>query len=247
MKTRLFNETRNIALYSAFIFAFGLGNISVFAQPGHAWGHYKKENRENNREDRDDNRGRDNEGRGNDRHGDWGEKPGNGHAYGYYRNHGNGNAYGHYKERDYYREPHWQYRSMPSRGAVVSYAPAASVALNFRGLSFFFNNGVYYRPYERGYRVVGAPVGLRINALPRGCVELSVGRMPYYYYCGTYYRNYGGYYEVVRPPVGALVESIPNGYREMNIDGETYYVVDGVQYKPELCNGEVWYRVLKVS
>jgi len=235
MKIKLVNETRNIALCGAFIFSLGLGStFQSFAQPGHAYGHNNKENKEDR--DRDD-----------DRRGHWDEKPGKGNAYGYYRNHGNGNAYGHYKDRGHYREPQWRYNDLPCRGTYISSAPSASIALNFRGLSLFFNNGVYYRPHEHGYRVVAAPIGVRINALPRGYAELYVGRMPYYYYCGTYYRNYGGYYEVVRPPVGALVESIPNGYREMNIDGETYYFVDGVQYKPELYRGEVWYRVLKVS
>jgi hypothetical protein len=145
------------------------------------------------------------------------------------------------------RAPEWHYTNLPRRGAVIASAPSACISLNFRGLSLFFSNGVYYRPHANGYRVVAAPIGIRINALPRGYVQFYVGNEPFFYYGGTYYRNTGGYYEVVRPPVGALVESIPNGYETLNIEGETYYMVDGVQYKPELNNGEIWYRVLKVN
>jgi hypothetical protein len=234
MKAIAVNRTRDVVMCGIIAFSLGFGTtLQTHAQNGNAWGHYKKEHRDNDEREE----GRHDNGHG---HGKWDreDKPGRGHAYGYYKNHGNPHTY--------YRAPEWQYASVPRRGAVITSAPSASISLNFRGLSLFFSNGVYYRPHANGYRIISAPIGIRINALPRGYAEVFVGNMPFYYYCGTYYRNVGGYYEVVRPPVGALVESIPNGYQTLNIDGETYYVVDGVQYKPEVTNnGEIWYRVLK--
>lgn len=144
--------------------------------------------------------------------------------------------------------PCWRYSYLPARRTVITAFPFAYQTINYGGCGYRFYNGTFYRPYNSAFIVVAPPVGLSINILPFGYRRLYVDNATYYYYNGTYYNDYDDGYRVVAPPVGAVVESIPQGYETVNIDGETYYVADGVQYKPEVQeNGEIWYRVIKVS
>lgn len=141
--------------------------------------------------------------------------------------------------------PSWHYSRMHPRGTMVKHNFSPSRRIVYGGRDFYFKRGTFYRPYHRGFRVIGPPFGIRIRVLPRGFLRFYIGGFPYYYYGGTYYIEREGQYEVVAPPVGAVVESLPPGYEKVEIDGQTYYLVDGVQYKPILKDGEIWYEVIK--
>ncbi|MDI9859790.1 DUF6515 family protein [Flectobacillus roseus] len=142
--------------------------------------------------------------------------------------------------------PNWQYANIPSRNAHYNALPTGHLSINFGGIRFAYHQGVFYKPYNSEYVVCQAPVGIRVNVLPRDCRRVVIRNVDYYYYNGTYYRPYGNEYATVAPPIGALVESIPGGYEKLMINGETYYVVDGIQYRAVLNRGEIWYEVIKI-
>lgn len=142
--------------------------------------------------------------------------------------------------------PNWQYANIPSRNAHYNALPTGHLSINFGGIRFAYHQGVFYKPYNSEYVVCQAPVGIRVNMLPRDCRRVVIRNVDYYYYNGTYYRPYGNEYATVAPPLGALVESIPGGYEKLMINGETYYVVDGIQYRAVLNRGEIWYEVIKI-
>jgi hypothetical protein len=142
--------------------------------------------------------------------------------------------------------PNWKYAALPRRNAVFNAAPTSSLTVNFGGINFRYDRGIYYKPYRNTFMVAAAPIGIRVRQLPIDYRVVMVYNRPYYYYNGTYYENANQHeYVVVAPPVGALVESIPDNFQELVINGDTYYIVDGVQYRATLYNNEIWYEVIK--
>lgn len=135
----------------------------------------------------------------------------------------------------------------PYRGQRVVHIAGPRIIVPYRGISFHYSNGYYYRPYGGYFRVVAPPIGIHINILPRGYRRIYVRDMPYYYYGGTYYRSdaNGSRYEVVDAPLGASVPELPNGAKVVVINDQKYFELDGTYYKEVIKdNDEIWYTVV---
>ncbi|MDO6841713.1 DUF6515 family protein [Paraglaciecola chathamensis] len=90
-------------------------------------------------------------------------------------------------------------------GAVVQRAPAKGVSLRFGGLSFIFHDGLYYRHYKQGYKVVRPPVGLTVRYLPAGYERIVARGLTYYFAQGIYYVFDDGAYRVINEPSDTLI------------------------------------------
>lgn len=90
-------------------------------------------------------------------------------------------------------------------GAVVQRAPAKGVSLRFGGLSFIFHDGLYYRNYKQGYKVVRPPVGLTVRYLPAGYERIVARGLTYYFAQGIYYVFDDGAYRVINEPSDTLI------------------------------------------
>jgi hypothetical protein len=92
----------------------------------------------------------------------------------------------------------------PSVGFYAASLPVAALAVGFGRDRFWFNSGVWYRPYGGGYRVVLPPFGAVVPLLPPDYVTVRLGGLPYFYANGVYYAAYdaGPGYVVVAPPAG---------------------------------------------
>ncbi|MGY0590840.1 MAG: DUF6515 family protein [Paraglaciecola chathamensis] len=90
-------------------------------------------------------------------------------------------------------------------GAVVQRAPAKGVSLRFGGLSFIFHDGLYYRHYKQGYKVVRPPVGLTVRYLPAGYERIVARGLTYYFAQGIYYVFEDGAYRVINEPSDTLI------------------------------------------
>jgi len=92
----------------------------------------------------------------------------------------------------------------PAPGFVAPGLPRGSLSIGFGSGSYWFNNGVWYRPYRSNsgpsYRVILPPVGIVVPLLPSAYVTLRIGGLPYYYANGAYYTSAPGGYVVVAPP-----------------------------------------------
>ncbi|SHJ36738.1 DUF6515 family protein [Aquimarina spongiae] len=88
-------------------------------------------------------------------------------------------------------------RVQPANTVVVTklHHPKVVVHNNVR---YYRSNGVWYVKRNRGYRVVTAPVGVRVAALPRGYKVVKVRGVKYYKHRGVYYKRTGRQYVVVR-------------------------------------------------
>ena len=109
-------------------------------------------------------------------------------------------------------EPYHKHRDMrhghdhvyPDRGAVVRDIPRLAVIVNYAGVSYRFDNGVWYEPRGPAYVVVDPPIGLIVPALPGYATPVMQEGETYLYANSVYYRarpELGGY-EVVNDPVG---------------------------------------------
>lgn len=149
----------------------------------------------------------------------------------------------------YYYHPYRPYYWGPSYHPIGFFTGAllgAAITLSWNNHPYHYYNGVYYEPYNSGYRVIAAPVGIRINTLPQGYSEIPVNGVNFYYYGGTYYRNYGNGFEVTAAPFGAVVYNLPEGAQETTINGNRYMVYNNTYYQPFNDNGNDAYEVVDV-
>lgn len=70
---------------------------------------------------------------------------------------------------------------------------------------YYYQGGVFYRPYYGNYVVVGAPIGARVGWLPPGYVSFGLGGHGYSYFNATFYLwdEPRREYVVVEKPPGA--------------------------------------------
>ena len=98
----------------------------------------------------------------------------------------------------------------------INHLPRNSASIRFNGISFTFNDGLYYRKAKRGYHVVKPPRGLRINTLPRNYRHFKHHNTTYYTYQNVYYIADNNGYTVVDEPSTRLNQAIKvsKGYKE---------------------------------
>jgi len=95
-------------------------------------------------------------------------------------------------------------RYYPARGYVYGTLPYGAVSVGFGGGNYFFQGGVWFRPWGGRYVVVTPPVGIILPILPPDYVTIWIGGAPYYYANGVYYSQSPDQgYVVVTPPPGA--------------------------------------------
>lgn len=95
---------------------------------------------------------------------------------------------------------HWK---RPGYGHVVNELPRGYRTLHSRHGNHYYRRGIYYRNYDRGFRVVRPPVGLVIASLPLGYIDIQYGSRIYARYNDIYYRPVARGYMVVDPPPSA--------------------------------------------
>jgi len=90
-------------------------------------------------------------------------------------------------------------------GHRLWWTPRWEAAIVIGGLSYYYFEGAFYRPWGIGYVTVAAPIGAFVGVLPAGCSVVYVAGTRYYYGDDAYYLWDEGRagYVVVPPPVGA--------------------------------------------
>jgi hypothetical protein len=91
-------------------------------------------------------------------------------------------------------------RYYPAPGFVVNALPPGYLDIGARRGHFFFNAGIWYRPFGGRYVVAVPPPGLFVPVLPPAYTTLWVGATPYYYANDVYYTQVPGGYSVATPP-----------------------------------------------
>lgn len=144
---------------------------------------------------------------------------------------------------------------------VVRTVPRGATVVVHGGISYRYVNGVYYRPYGSGFRIVTPPVGLQVSILPVGFTTVTFAGNTYFFASGIYYRQTGpNLYVVVQKPAEAvipmpadgavltqsdMVASLPQGTDLVTINNKRYYKVNDTYYEKVTSeNGDVAYRVV---
>ena len=102
-------------------------------------------------------------------------------------------------------------RYYPRSGYAYHTLPGGYYTTRFRGVPYYFHQGVWYRHNGLGYVVIRPPLGLFINVLPPFYTTVWFGGIPYYYADNVYYRwdaTQSGYV-VSNPPDGTTAETQP--------------------------------------
>jgi hypothetical protein len=148
---------------------------------------------------------------------------------------------------DYHPHPYHPYGWGPRwhpLGFFLSSLAADAYFFSLGNQGYYYDDGVYYSPYNGGYAVVPAPLGAIVSSLPPGYETVMVGDDYYYYYGGVFYIDTGQGYQVVQGPIGAVVTQIPDGATEQQINGQDLLVYNNTYYQPISQNGQDAYQVV---
>jgi hypothetical protein len=129
-------------------------------------------------------------------------------------------------------------------GFFAATLAATAVLVTVANQQYRYDQGVWYAPSGSGYKVVPAPVGGTVAALPSGAVSIGNDE---YYYGGSYYKKTSKGYEVVAPRAGTVVEKLPPGGEEVTIGEQKYVKFGDVYYQPIDQDGEAKYEVVEVK
>lgn len=159
-----------------------------------------------------------------------------------------------------YSSRYYRYDRFPARTSVsiIARLPVGAVSLTFGDRYYHYYNGVYYRPYIWGYRMVEPPVGIIVPVLPPGCTHIVIGANPYYRSGNIYYAPYGDRYRVVDEPkepetsatttekndkTDKTEKASVTEYEKIILEGKTYYKKGDKYYKASVNKtGEVIYE-----
>ncbi len=153
----------------------------------------------------------------------------------YNRNYGSN-----YSSRNYNDQPNNYYGNRSPVRYVYPGAPRyrelprTSIAINFGGNPYYYNDGLFFNYYGGFYQPVYAPSGIRVQTLPFDYLSFNVGPKRYYYNNGTYYQPYNNNeYQVVDAPMGATLSDLPRGAKSINLNGEKMYEFNGTYYNED--------------
>ncbi len=98
-----------------------------------------------------------------------------------------------------------QVRVQTRPGARFRTLPRGHTAVVVKGVSYYYQAGVFYRNAGHDYVVVRAPIGARVRILPVGVVRLTIGSRPYFFVNDIYFvlDDQSRDYVVVEPPAEA--------------------------------------------
>jgi len=91
--------------------------------------------------------------------------------------------------RPTYRLPHFIHYG-PRFGFHLSILPFGYSTIYVGRSPYYYNDGIYYRPYTNGgYEVTAAPIGAEISRLPSGAKATVIDGTKYYELGGTFYQE----------------------------------------------------------
>jgi hypothetical protein len=153
--------------------------------------------------------------------------------------------------RPYAYHPYHPYRWGPSWHPLGYFWAGALAAdafyFNLANQAYYYDDGVYYEPYNGGYNVVAAPVGAIVASLPPGYETVQVGDDTFLYYGGTFYVQTDQGYQVVVAPDGAVVSEIPDGATQQDVNGQTYLIYNNTYFLPVSSDGQDAYQVVVMN
>jgi hypothetical protein len=121
--------------------------------------------------------------------------------------------------------------------------PLGFLRLQIGGTPYFYNDGIYYQPYEGGYQEAYPPVGAAIPGLPDGAIEIQAGGQIYYYAGGAFYvQQPDGSFVIAPTPIGVVVPELPPGAVQVSVNGMIAYQFNGIYYEPVFVNGVTQYE-----
>lgn len=176
------------------------------------------------------------------------------------------------EKREQYRYNQRKYNYLTSHHNSVAYRqnrfinhlPRSSASIRFNGISFTFNDGLYYRKAKRGYHVVKPPRGLRINTLPRNYRHFKHHNTTYYTYQNVYYIADNNGYTVVDEPkivvnqaikvgntknydLGQTYDTLPISAEAVTINEQQYFKYQDIYFLPQVSGDEVKYLAINLG
>ncbi|MES2378925.1 MAG: DUF6515 family protein [Bacteroidota bacterium] len=164
----------------------------------------------------------------------------------------------------------------PSLGFYLSSLPYGYYPFYMGSSMYYYNNGIFYCPYDDGYVVTAPPVGAAVPGLPKGAKSIMIDNQQFFEYNGVYYKvvindkgdkvyvvaGKDGVLSTARedngdgdtadqyqgPRVGDMVNRLPDNSRSVTLNGRKYYVSPDEVYYEAVTDrrGNIAYKVASV-
>ena len=146
----------------------------------------------------------------------------------------------------------------------IRHLPRRSTSIWFNGISFSFNDGIYYRKAKKGYHAVMPPRGLRIKKLPRHYSRMEHRNTTYYAYQNVFYIADNGGYKVVDAPIiqrnkaikignvydyslGQVYDELPSSAEPVTINSQQYFKYNDIYFLPQINGDEIQYLAISLG
>jgi len=159
-----------------------------------------------------------------------------------------GNRY--YAYQPYYPHPCTAFYYGPTWhpvGFFLASLFATAIVINVADRPYHYYDGVFYEPYNSGYRVIAPPPGAYVPSIPQGYQQVAVGGQTYYYFGGAFFTLNGNNYEVVQAPAGAVVYNLLQGAANVVVANYNYIQYNGTYYQPIQINEQDAYEVVALE
>lgn len=118
-----------------------------------------------------------------------------------------------------YREPH---------GHVVPRLSHRHRTIVYGGMPYYYDQGLWYRPWQGSFVLIAPPVGIAVPVLPRGVVTVYAGGQRYYRHGEVYYVRRGdGYVVVDAPDIGYDADSASERRGPLPQTSDDLYIYPG--------------------
>ncbi|HMI77841.1 MAG TPA: DUF6515 family protein, partial [Ferruginibacter sp.] len=177
--------------------------------------------------------------------------------------------------RPIYRSPYAYGHFGPRFGVRINILPVGYSRIYVGPNPYYYNSGVYYRPYSSGgYEVIAPPLGAVVSQLPSDAKVTVIDGQKYYQVGGTFYQeemvdNNGLAYRVVGtdgvintvdpgqeestemynelPAIGNRYDQLPADSKVEIINQQKYFVSGGVYYREVIEGDKIRYEVTSVQ
>ena len=152
-----------------------------------------------------------------------------------------------YSYHHYTYHPYRPYVWGPSWNPIGFYMRTmipGAVVISFGRTPYRYYSGVFYEPFNGGFRAVPAPPTVIVPSVPDGYESVVVDGAAYLYYGGTFYQQMGNGYVVTVAPAGAVVSQLPAGCVTVNVNGMSMLQYGNTYYQPVTVNGQGAYEVV---
>jgi len=88
----------------------------------------------------------------------------------------------HKHHKNHRHAPNYHYSKLPRWGYTYNVAPNKATVVVHAGARYHYHSGIFYRNIGNKYKIIKAPIGIKVTILPKDKIKFSLKVKNYFYY-----------------------------------------------------------------